>query len=632
MRDINLEDTIYPKFTTRAFATGIPTTLAGTPVLSIYEENNLTQITAGVSITVDYDSVTGLNQATIVATAANGYEAGKSYDLVITTGTVGGVSVVGETVFSFTVDAIPKVNVAQWLGTAAATPTTAGVPTTALSAIGLDAIASTATGMVEIAKAIWDRVLTGATHNIATSAGRRLRGIQENGSVYNGEVHVDTNNGVTGVVPYENGTSDNAVLTWAEALTIAPLVNGGLSDFHMINGSSITFTSSMASKSLFGDNYTLALGGQNCADVYIEGASVSGIGTAATGEMHFEGCNFGTSSVQAGHFDFCAFADTITATLAGGYQYHNCYSGVAGAGSPLFTKTAGQTITGEWRNWSGGITVSTIETGDVMTIGGTLGTVTLNGANGTVEIRGSYKSIVDNRTGSPTLNLDGAIQSDAIVKKSWDRVISKANHNVAGSAGKVLRQAGDLIQIDGVISDASPTTTDFDTNLTGYGDDYFVDALFLFANGSANGGISKPITGYTSVTGNFQFAAPDDWPNTPVDTDDFDILGFHVHPVSQIQSGLATEAKQDIADTNIDNLNLGIIYGAAATGTLSTTQATSDLTGYADDQLIGRVIIWTSGACEGEGTDITDYASASGLLTFTALTTAPANTDTFKIV
>lgn len=107
MRDITLGDTIYPRFTTRAFATGIPTTLAGTPVLSVYEENNLTQITTGVSVTVDYDSVTGLNQATIVATSGNGYESGKSYDLVITTGTVGGVSVVGEVVGSFTVEAHP---------------------------------------------------------------------------------------------------------------------------------------------------------------------------------------------------------------------------------------------------------------------------------------------------------------------------------------------------------------------------------------------------------------------------------------------------------------------------------------------------------------------------------------------
>jgi len=44
-----------------------------------------------------------------------------------------------------------------------------------LAATGLDAIVSTATGMVEIAKAIWDRLLTAATHNIPGSAGRRLR-------------------------------------------------------------------------------------------------------------------------------------------------------------------------------------------------------------------------------------------------------------------------------------------------------------------------------------------------------------------------------------------------------------------------------------------------------------------------
>ena len=88
----------------------------------------------------------------------------------------------------------------------------------------------------------------------------------------------------------------------------------------------------------------------------------------------------------------------------------------------------------------------------------------------------------------------------------------------------------------------------------------------------------------------------------------------------------------DANSTQLANLSLGIIYSAAATGTLSTTQATSDLTGYADDQLIGRVIIFTSGAAEGEGTDITDYASASGLLTFTELTTAPGNGVTFKIV
>lgn len=101
---------------------------------------------------------------------------------------------------------------------------------------------------------------------------------------------------------------------------------------------------------------------------------------------------------------------------------------------------------------------------------------------------------------------------------------------------------------------------------------------------------------------------------------------------TEIQTGLATAANLAVVDGIVDNLISGIIYGAAATGTLSTTQATSDLTGYANDQLIGRVIIWLTGTCEGEASDITDYASASGLLTFTALTASPGNGDTFKIV
>lgn len=102
VRDITLEDTIDIKFTTRSFSTGAPTTLAGTPVISAYPGNSVTQLTAGITLTVDFDSVTGLHNVRVVATSANGYAASTDYALVITTGTVGGVSVVGEVVGEFT--------------------------------------------------------------------------------------------------------------------------------------------------------------------------------------------------------------------------------------------------------------------------------------------------------------------------------------------------------------------------------------------------------------------------------------------------------------------------------------------------------------------------------------------------
>jgi len=100
---IPIGDTYNLKFTTRAFATGAPTTLAGTPDIAVYEEGSLTQITAGITLTTDFDGVTGLNNVAIVASGANGYAAGEYYSVVITTGTVDSVSVVGEVVGQFRV-------------------------------------------------------------------------------------------------------------------------------------------------------------------------------------------------------------------------------------------------------------------------------------------------------------------------------------------------------------------------------------------------------------------------------------------------------------------------------------------------------------------------------------------------
>ena len=134
MRDRTVGDTFYMFFTTRAFATGIPTVLAGTPVVSAYEDNSATQITAGITLGVSHDGVVGLNLLTIVATGGNGFETVKDYSLVITTGTVGGVSVVGEVVGEFSLSlsaaAVDLANGTDGLG--ALSTDIAAIPTTAM--------------------------------------------------------------------------------------------------------------------------------------------------------------------------------------------------------------------------------------------------------------------------------------------------------------------------------------------------------------------------------------------------------------------------------------------------------------------------------------------------------------------
>lgn len=100
--DIDLADVLYFKFTT-VQVSGAPATLSGSPVISAYPNSSTTQLTAGVALTVDFDSVTGLNHVAVTATTGNGYAAG-DYTLVITTGTVNSVSVVGYVVGSFSIN------------------------------------------------------------------------------------------------------------------------------------------------------------------------------------------------------------------------------------------------------------------------------------------------------------------------------------------------------------------------------------------------------------------------------------------------------------------------------------------------------------------------------------------------
>jgi hypothetical protein len=632
--------------------------------IHVHKDASITQATTdGATVVINFDGITGNHMISIDTSADAFYVTGSEYAVRIE-GTTIDAGTINAWVGAFSIEraggALALIKALNDFDPANDDVAVVTLVTTTTTNTDMVAEAPTAAANAD---AVWDEILIGATHNIATSAGRRLRQLQESGSVYNGQVYLDTIDGVAGVVAYENGTSDNPTDLIASAKTIASNVGGGLHDFHIINGSTVLLFESTVDESYFGDNWTLQLGGQDVAGAYIQGAMVSGIGTSTT-EVHYEGCDVATMSVQIGHFDFCAFSATVTMTLAGDYNYHNCYSKVAGAGAPTFTKTAGQAITAQWRNWAGGITVSGVESGDTFTINGRMGTITLNGADGTVEVRGTYKSIVDNRTGSPTLNTDGAIKgvdvasiltdtaeigtagagltditiNAASVDNIWDEVLSKAAHNVGQSGAKFLRQSADLVQIDGAVSDVAPSTSDFDTDLSEV-DGYFDDSVLIFTDGAANAGIGITVNAYVNANGNMSFLSPDTWPVTPVNGDDFVIFATHVHPVAQIQDAILSDATpfqgadiplilEDTAE-----MNLGIIYGVTEAGTLSTTQATTDLTGFADDELIGRVIIFTAGGdADGQASDITDYASASGLVTFTAITTLPAAADPFKIV
>lgn len=73
------------------------------------------------------------------------------------------------------------------------------------------------------------------------------------------------------------------------------------------------------------------------------------------------------------------------------------------------------------------------------------------------------------------------------------------------------------------------------------------------------------------------------------------------------------------------------VSGNAITGTLSTTQMTTDLTEATDDHYNGKLVCWITGALKGQVSQITDYVGATKRLDYTAVTEAPANGDDFII-
>lgn len=101
--DIDPGDIIDFKFVTTD-ADGLPTTLAGTPSLTVYKDNSATQSAVGVTLTVDFDSVTGQHHVRIdTAADATFYGAGSNFQVQIAAGTVDGVSVVGYSVREFSI-------------------------------------------------------------------------------------------------------------------------------------------------------------------------------------------------------------------------------------------------------------------------------------------------------------------------------------------------------------------------------------------------------------------------------------------------------------------------------------------------------------------------------------------------
>ena len=101
----------------------------------------------------------------------------------------------------------------------------------------------------------------------------------------------------------------------------------------------------------------------------------------------------------------------------------------------------------------------------------------------------------------------------------------------------------------GFVSDVAATTTVVKTTLT-QADDFWNDAIVIFTDGALNGQ-SRTVYAYTNLNG--ELILDEALTSAPADGTPFIIDHTHVHPITQIQAGLATSAAVAALPTATDN-------------------------------------------------------------------------------
>ncbi len=227
--DYALDTNVDMKFTTRAFATGIPTTLAGAPVVAFFPNNSTLATTLGVTLTTDFAGVTGNNHVRVAAFSGNGFASGSSYIGVITSGSVAGATVRGETVCEFSINAQAPLRPTVAARTLDVTATgAAGIdwanvenPTTALNLsatnIDVDQVVASVVGdigglapnaITDTAEAVWNAVET--LYDAAGSMGELLHNASSAGDPWATAIPGAYGAGTAGFIV---GTNLNATIT-----------------------------------------------------------------------------------------------------------------------------------------------------------------------------------------------------------------------------------------------------------------------------------------------------------------------------------------------------------------------------------------------------------------------------------
>ena len=207
-----------------------------------------------------------------------------------------------------------------------------------------------------------------------------------------------------------NGLYNNPCRTYADAMTIAAALN--IKQLYMTPDSTIALTQSHANWKFDGMGNIL-LNGQDISDaIFTDSELISGV--SAGEDAYFDHATVGDVTLGGCCMHNCEMKGTVTTVASGEYLLKDCTDGIPGESNPTISAAANALY--GLRNWSGGINVGGMTTGNQLMLDGR-GKLYLNAGStgGEIRLRGNF-DVTDNVVGG--FASVGTFTDDANFKRS----------------------------------------------------------------------------------------------------------------------------------------------------------------------------------------------------------------------
>lgn len=501
---------------------------------------------------------------------------------------------------------------------------------TALASINAEAdtaLSDFFTSPATLVDLVWDEVLTGATHNVQNSAGKRLRDATGN-VVTSGTAQAGGTASITlaTAASSTNGTYDPAII-WITAGTgvgqarlitqyvgstrVATVdrdwrvVPDATSEYEVIVSTNTLSTNEGLAQGGTSTSITLNAAASAVNDTYAGQTVVLRTGTGQDQSRVVESYN-GTTKVATVTTPWVTTPDTTTGYIMWPIGRARIASIEDDAiTSAAFSATALAAINAEVDTaiadydppTNAEMVARTLAAADYFDpTADPVARVTLvDTTTANTDMRGTDNAALATALATAQTDLDTLTGADGVTLATSQPNYAPATATALATVDTVvdgIKAVTDLLltatgTIDNSLADA--TTTVFKTNLVAV-NDFYNDQQLLITSGSLAGQV-KPISDFSQTNGVITLA--EGLTTAPENSVTFAVLAIHVHSISQIQSGLATDTALQTVDDEVGSIatsiNSGSVVVASVTGAVGsvtdpvTAGTVNDKTGYSLD-------------------------------------------------